>query len=133
MPVVTLISAVAPAPPAHILPVSCFATYCSFEESFFAIGAPQLILFAGALIVNRWRDVVLVGVAATLAVIVGTLAVAGWDDLGRDREEIACNVAFLIALMTAIAAAVQTAKRLIAWIVRQIIRDPTDFFSSMVK
>lgn len=120
-------------PPIDIVPVTCFASYCSFEESFLAIGAPQLILLAGAFIVNRWRDVILVGAVTTLAVFAGTLTVGGWDDLGRDLSDVAYNVAFVFALTAAIAAVVQLAKRLVVWSVRQIFRDPRTFVSSMIE
>jgi hypothetical protein len=116
-----------------ITPISCFAHWCTFEEGFLAVGAAQIILLAGSIVVNRWRDVILVGAVTTLAMFVGTLAVDGWLGLGQNNEQVALNMATVLAVATGVAAAIQIAKRLVVWIFRQIARDPQTFVSAMTK
>lgn len=117
----------------EITPVSCFASWCTFEEGFLAVGAAQIILLIGSIVVNRWRDVILVGAVTALAMFAGTLAVDGWHGLGQNNEEIALNMATIFAAATGFAAAIQIAKRLAVWIIRQIARDPRTFVSSMTR
>jgi hypothetical protein len=105
-----------------ITPVTCFASDCRTDYVMMMNVLPLAIVLIGVLVINRWRDVLVVGAVATLSIFF-----AAWlfGDLPRSAERFAEVIgAFLIynAIFLSITIVLFAAKRSVAWLATRFRR-----------
>ncbi len=112
-----------------IVPISCFIGRCRFEEDFLVSGTSLIILIIGPLIVNRWRDIPLVGATVLFAALMGEFILDGLQPL-LTLDGLQAYV-FVFGAATAYAAGIHLLKRFGVWAIRWLAGDRRALLSSL--